>query len=304
MTWFGKNIPSQAGRSALVTGANSGLGYETTKVLAAAGASVVMACRNDEKAQAARAKLLAELPTADLTIELLDLSSLRSVAAFVERLVESNDHLDLLINNAGVMATPPQMSEDGIEYQFACNHTGHFALTAGLMPLLMAADSSRVVALSSLAARSGSLVDYDPTSLASYDPMSVYQATKLANQVFAVELDRRLRAAGAQTISVAAHPGLAETNLFANFGDNPLMQTAARLATKVVTQSAAAGALPTLMAATAPNVAGGSYFGPGLPGEMWGPPKKIDVLKRAADEGTGQRLWDLSVDLTGVEFAV
>jgi len=216
--WSKKDMPDLSGKTAVVTGANSGLGYETTKALAASGARVIMACRTLSKAKGAQAKLLDDLEdsqssSAEIDIEIVDLSSLESVDAFVARMYETHEHLDLLINNAGVMATPPQITDDGIEFQFACNHTGHFALTAGLMPLLHDTPGSRVVAVSSLAARSGSLIDHDPTSLDGYDPMAVYGATKLANQVFAVEFDRRLRAAGSPTISVAAHPGLSATNL-------------------------------------------------------------------------------------------
>lgn len=300
MLWTTNDIPDQSGRTAIVTGANSGLGYETTKALAKAGASVVMACRSVERANAARTKILDALPSADLTIEQVDLSSLASVREFADRW--SSDRLDLLINNAGVMSTPPQLTEDGIEFQFACNHTGHFLLTARLLPLLLATPGSRVVALSSLAARSGSLVDHDPTTLDRYNPFEVYAATKLANQMFAIEFDRRLRAAGADTISVAAHPGLAGTNLFDGFGGgNPILGVGAKLGSKLVTQPASFGALPTLRAATEPGVDGGSYYGPGLPGQMWGPAKKIPVLAHAADAGAGQRLWDLSVELTGAD---
>lgn len=304
--WTKGDIPDQSGRVAVVTGANSGLGYETTKVLAAAGAHVIMACRTLTKAKGAQAKLMEDLEqsrgtAAAIEIELVDLASLESVDAFVTRIFEQHEHLDLLINNAGVMATPPQMTDDGIEFQFACNHTGHFALTAGLMPLLHDTPGSRVVAVSSLAARSGSLIDHDPTTLEGYDPMRVYGATKLANQVFAVELDRRLRAAGSPTISVAAHPGLAATNLFEGFDLPGPLALGARLGSKLVTQPASVGALPQLRAACEPGVRGGSYFGPAFPGQAYGPPKEVPVLRHAADVDTGTRLWDLSVDLTGAD---
>lgn len=306
LVWNKKDIPDLSGRTAVITGANSGLGYETTKALAAAGARVIMACRTLSKAKGSQAKLLEQLERSldeapDIEIELLDLASLASVDAFVARMFEEHEHIDLLINNAGVMATPPQLTEDGIEYQFACNHTGHFALTAGLMPLLHDTPGSRVVAVSSLAARSGSLIDHDPTSLDGYDPMGVYGATKLANQVFAVELDRRLRAAGSPTISVAAHPGLSATNLFDSFGLPGPLALGARLGSKLVTQPASIGALPQLRAACEPGVRGGSYFGPGLPGQAYGPPKEVPVLRHAADLDTGTKLWDLSVDLTGAD---
>lgn len=304
--WTKKDIPDLKGRTAVVTGANSGLGYETTKALAAAGARVIMACRTLTKAKGSQAKLLQALEGSldippEIEIELLDLASLASVDAFVARMFEDHENVDLLINNAGVMATPPQMTEDGIEYQFACNHTGHFALTAGLMPLLHDTPGSRVVSVSSLAARSGTLINHDPTSLDRYDPMGVYGATKLANQVFAVELDRRLRAAGSPTISVAAHPGLSATNLFDGFDLPGPLALGARLGSKLVTQPASIGALPQLRAACEPGVRGGSYFGPGLPGQAYGPPKEVPVLRHAADLDTGTTLWDLSIDLTGAD---
>lgn len=304
--WTKKDIPDLSGRTAIVTGANSGLGYETTKALAGAGARVIMACRTLSKAKGAQAKLVEALEGSgrsnpEIEIELIDLSSLESVDGFVARMFEQYEHLDLLVNNAGVMATPPQLTDDGIEFQFACNHTGHFALTAGLMPLLHDTDGSRVVAVSSLAARSGSLIDHDPTSLEFYDPIGVYGATKLANQVFAVELDRRLRAAGSPTISVAAHPGLSATNLFSGFDLPGPLALGARLGSKLVTQPASIGALPQLRAACEPEVRGGSYFGPGLPGQAYGPPKEVPLLRHATDRDTGTRLWDLSVELTGAD---
>lgn len=305
MAWTRKDIPDLSGRTAVVTGANSGLGYETTKALAAAGCRVVMACRSLNKAKGAQAKLIDDLEgdglDAELEIELVDLASLASVDEFVERLFETIEHLDLLINNAGVMATPPQLTDDGLEFQMACNHFGHFALTAGLMPLLHDTPGSRVVAVSSLAARSGSLAGYDPTTLENYDPFGVYGATKLANQVFAVELDRRLRAAGSPTISVAAHPGLSGTNLFEGFDLPGPLKIGAKFGSKLVTQPASIGALPQLRAACEPGVRGGSYFGPSFPGQAYGPPKEIPILEKAADVATGERLWQQSVDLTGAD---
>ena len=305
LVWSKKDIPDLTGRTAVVTGANSGLGYETTKALAAAGARVVMACRTLTRAKGAQARLLEDLESLDtppvIEIELVDLASLESVDAFVARMFDQHQHLDLLINNAGVLATPPQLTDDGIEFQFACNHTGHFALTAGLMPLLHDTPGSRVVAVSSLAARSGSLIDHDPTSLDGYDAMRVYGITKLANQVFAVELDRRLRAAGSPTISVAAHPGFSATNLFDSFALPGPLALGARLGSKLIAQPPSIGALPQLRAACDPEVRGGSYFGPAFPGQAYGPPKEIPVLRHAANLETGTKLWDLSVDLTGAD---
>ena len=305
MVWTRKDIPDLAGRTAVVTGANSGLGYETTKALAEAGARVIMACRNLSKAKGAQAKLIEELEAdgyePEIDIELIDLASLASVDEFVARIFDDHDHLDLLINNAGVMATPPQLTDDGLEFQMACNHFGHFALTAGLLPLLHDTPDSRVVAVSSLAARSGSLTDHDPTTLEDYDRFAVYGATKLANLVTALELDRRLRAVGSPTISVAAHPGLAGTNLAEGFDLPGPLALGVRIGSKLVTQPASVGALPQLRSACEPGVRGGSYFGPGFPGQAYGPPKEIPMLGHAADPETGQRLWNQSVDLTGAD---
>ena len=305
MVWTAKDMPDLSDRTAVVTGANSGLGYETTKALAEAGARVVMACRNLSKAKGAQARLVEDLEQdghqPQIEIELVDLASLTSVDEFVARVFDSYDQLDLLINNAGVMATPPQLTDDGLEFQMACNHFGHFAPTAGLMPLLHDTPGSRVVAVSSLAARSGSLLDHDPTTLEDYDRFAVYGATKLANQVFALELDRRLRLAGSPTISVAAHPGLAGTNLLEVFDLQVPLEFGAKLGSKLFTQPASVGALPQLRAACEPGVRGGSYFGPGFPGQAYGPPKEIPMLATATDPETGRKLWDQSVDLTGAD---
>lgn len=305
MVWTRKDIPDLSGRTAVVTGANSGLGYETTKALAEAGARVIMACRSLSKAKGAQAKLVEDLEedgySPEIEIELVDLALLESVDEFVARVFENYEHLDLLINNAGVMATPPQLTDDGLEFQMACNHFGHFVLTAGLMPLLHDTPGSRVVAVSSLAARSGSLTDHDPTTLEGYDRFAVYGATKLANQVFAIELDRRLRAVGSPTISVAAHPGLSGTNLFDGFDLSGPLRFGAMLGTRLVGQPASVGALPQLRAACEPGVRGGSYFGPGLPGQAYGPPKEIPMVDGATDPETGQRWWEMSVDLTGAD---
>ena len=304
MVWTTNDMPSQDGRVAIVTGANSGIGYETAKALADKGATVVMACRNSEKAEEARAKLVADVGgDADerVSVEIVDLASLASVRELADRFLADHDRLDLLINNAGVMATPPQLTDDGIEFQFACNHTGHFALTAGVMSRLLSTDGSRVVAVSSLAARGASLNDHDPTSLDGYDAFGVYGKTKLANQMFAVELNRRLAASGTDTISVVAHPGLTGTNLFSGYGGNRIVELGGRMMTTLSAQPASIGALPTLRAACDPDVEGGTYWGPALPGQLWGPPRRIRVLTKAADVKARHRLWDLSVELTGVD---
>ncbi len=305
--WSTNDIPQQPdGRIALITGGNSGLGYETAKALAEAGVSVILAVRTPKKGEAAAAKIRAGLEPgnkATISVTQVDLSSLASVRAAGERLNGELDRLDLCIDNAGIMATPPQLGEDGVEMQFASNHLGHFALTGLLMPLLLATPSSRVVSVSSLAANSGSLIGHDPTSLAGYERFKVYGTTKLANQAFTAELDRRLRAIGADTIAVAAHPGLSHTNLQSGFALPSAVQKVADFGARFVTQPASIGALPTLRAATDPAVEGGDYFGPSLPGEAFGPPKKLTLLATATDPDTGRQLWEQSVELSGVDYA-
>jgi NAD(P)-dependent dehydrogenase (short-subunit alcohol dehydrogenase family) len=219
-----------------------------------------------------------------------------------------------LINNAGIMATPPQLTPGGVELQFATNHLGHFALTGRLIGRLLATPGSRIVSVSSLAARSGSLADHDPTSLDGYERFGVYGATKLANQVFTAELDRRLRRVAARSgpgraapesapIAVAAHPGLSATNLQQGFALGGLRQFAVDVVARIATQPASIGALPTLRAATDPDVSGGDYFGPSLPGQYYGPPRKMRLLPTATDLETGRRLWEQSIALSGVTFS-
>ncbi len=303
--WSTDDIPPQEpGKVAIVTGGNSGLGYATAKALAAAGMSVVLAVRTPAKGEAAAAKIRAAVgPSALVSVTQVDLASLESVRSAAARLSEQLDRLDLCVNNAGIMATPPQLSVDGVELQFASNHLGHFALTGLLLPLLLATPGSRVVSVSSLAATSGSLIDHDPTSLAGYDRFKVYGTTKLANQVFTSELDRRFTAAGATSMAVAAHPGLSTSNLQSGFALPGIAQKLTNFGARLVTQPASIGALSTLRAATDLEVAGGDYFGPSLPGEAFGPPKKLPLLATAIDREMGRRLWEQSVALSGVDYS-
>ncbi len=303
--WSTNDIPDQPdGRVALVTGGNSGLGFATAKGLAGAGLSVILAVRTPAKGDEAAARIRASVgPSANVSVVAVDLASLESVRDAAARLVGDFDRLDLCINNAGIMATPPQMSIDGIELQYASNHLGHFALAGLLLPLLLATPDSRVVSVSSLAANSGSLIDHDPTSLTGYERFKVYGTTKLANQVFTAELDRRLRAAGATTMAVAAHPGLSHTNLQSGFALPEIAQKLTDFGARFVTQPASVGALSTLRAATDLEVAGGDYFGPSLPGEAFGPPKKMALLPTATNRDTGRRLWEQSVALSGVRYS-
>lgn len=303
--WSANDIPDQEpGRIALVTGGNSGLGYATAKALAAAHFRVILAVRTPAKGEAAAAKIRASVGSAaDVSVSEVDVSSLESVRAAAERLNTELDRLDLCINNAGIMGAPPQLSVDNIELQFASNHLGHFALTGLLLPLLLETGGSRVVSVSSLAATSGSLIDYDPTTLDGYDRFKVYGTTKLANQAFTAELDRRFGQAGFDTIAVAAHPGLSHTNLQSGFQLPGIVQTFADVAARFVTQPASVGALPTLRAATDPDTEGSDYFGPSFPGQAFGPPKKLTLLPTATNPDTGRRLWEQSVELSGVDYA-
>ncbi len=302
--WTPNDVPSpKPGRVALVTGGNSGLGFATAKTLAAVGVEVILAVRSIDKGEAAAARIRNEVGvSADVRVTQVDLSDLASVRAGAARLDTELERLDLCINNAGIMATPPQLSVDGFELQFASNHLGHFALTGLLLPKLLATTGARVVSVSSLAANSGSLIDHDPRSLDGYERFKAYGTTKLANQVFTAELDRRFRAAGVDTIAVAAHPGLAHTNLQRGFALPGVAQKLVDVGARFVTQPASVGALATLRAALDHDVQGSDYFGPSFPGEAFGPPKKLRLLPTATDPDTGRRLWEQSVEAAGVGY--
>jgi NAD(P)-dependent dehydrogenase (short-subunit alcohol dehydrogenase family) len=297
--WGPERIPDQSGRAVVVTGANSGLGLVTARELARAGARVVMACRNLDKGHAAVDRCRAALPEAQVQLDELDLASLESVRAFVERFKATHDGLDLLINNAGVMAPPRRETADGFELQFGTNHLGHFALTASLLDAMEGREDARVVTLSSTAHKMGRINFDNLNGERRYFRWNAYGQSKLANLLFTLELDRRLRAAGSTVKSMAAHPGYAATNL----------QTAApplfdRLVMKVsnalVAQSDEMGALPTLYAATEPGLPGGTYVGPGGFAEQRGYPKIVQPNRAARDEDVARRLWDVSETLTAV----
>lgn len=287
----------------LITGANSGLGLQSAKVLAGKGAHVLLACRSRERGErAARSVRGATL----VPLDLADLDSVRQAAAHVREL--TGDKLDVLMNNAGVMATPKNLTKDGFELQFGTNHLGHAALTWLLMPALRGAGEARVVTLSSLAARGGR-VDLDDPNFEHrrYQPGTAYSQAKLANQVFAMELDRRLRATGEDIVSVAAHPGYTATGLggamarsYPNRLLSTVINTATRLGEMVFAQKVTTGALPQLYAATAPGVNGGDYIGPGSLGGMRGYPVIVRPQAPALDRRTGSGLWQLTAKLTGV----
>lgn len=293
--WTAADVPDQTGRVAVVTGANSGIGYEAASVLAQRGATVILACRNLDKTRAA-----ADRMGGTTEVEKLDLSSLSSVRDFADRVHASHTKLDLLVNNAGVMWTPRSTTADGFELQLGTNHLGHFALTGLLLDLLLPVDGSRVVTISSFVHKTGRIHFDDLQLERRYGRHRAYAQSKLANLMFTYELQRRLRAAGAATIAVAAHPGTAHTDLTRYTPLHALNKAFGR----VVAQTAAMGALPTLRAATDPDVKGDEYYGPSGISEQHGPPKLVRSTKRSYDTADQQRLWEVSEKLTGVTFPV
>ncbi len=299
--WTAERIPDQVGRTAVVTGANSGLGLVTAKVLARAGARVVLACRNTAKGEAARREIEAAAPGAQLELEELDLSSLDSVRAFAERFRGGHDGLDLLINNAGVMATPRRRTADGFELQFGTNHLGHFALTGLLIGSMEGTEDARVVTLSSTAHKTGRIAFDNLGGEHRYFRWRAYGQSKLANLLFALELERRLRAADSTVKSLAAHPGYAATNL-QSAGPPRLDRVVMSVSNRVIAQTDEMGALPTLYAATEPGLAGGTYVGPDGFAEQRGHPQPVTPNKAARDKQVARRLWEVSEEMTGVRF--
>ena len=303
--WTADDIPDQTGRVVIVTGANSGIGLVAARELARAGATVVLACRNSDKAQAALESIRRSVTGARVETGRLDLSALASVSDFAREFGSGHDRLDLLINNAGVMATPKRSTEDGFELQFGTNHLGHFALTAQLIDLLRATGGSRVVNLSSGAHRMGKIDFGDLQGDRSYRRWSAYGQSKLANLLFTFELQRRLSAAGSDVLSVAAHPGYAATKLQSagsRLTRNIIEAGLMGFGNRVVAQDDEHGSLPTLYAATLPDLAPGSYVGPDGIGELRGHPKLVGCSAAARDEQAAARLWDVSEQLTGVSF--
>ncbi len=293
--WSVDDIPDQAGRRVIVTGANSGIGLSTARELARKGAAVVLACRNQRKGEAALADVQ-RVGRAELAA--LDLGDLASVRAFAAARTEP---VDLLVNNAGLMAPPRGTTADGFELQFGTNHLGHFALTGLLMERLLAGTDARVVTLSSLMHRYGKLRLDDLQSERRYHRWRAYNQSKLANLLFMRELDRRARAARAPIRSVAAHPGYAATHL--QTASPPLIdRTILSVLNRVVAQSADRGALPSLFAATM-DVPGGSYAGPDGPSGLRGNPQLVGMTARAQDPDDARRLWEVSERLTGVTYA-
>jgi NAD(P)-dependent dehydrogenase (short-subunit alcohol dehydrogenase family) len=304
-TWTTRDMPDQSGKLAIVTGATGGLGLETALGLAGAAAEIILAGRNPTKGHAAEALIRGRHKAAKVRFEVVDLASLASVADFADRLLAAGRPIDILVNNAGVMALRRrETTVDGFEMQFGTNYLSHFALTARLLPLLNAA-KARVVQLSSIAHRRGKIRLDDLDYERGYEAWPVYSQSKLAMLMFAIELDRRAKARGWSLTSVAAHPGFARTDLIANgpaIGAGILMRWGSGVAGELLGQSAAAGALPTLMAATMPGVTGGQYFGPRGWMELKGPPGPGKIEPQALDTGVAAKLWASSERLTGVAF--
>jgi NAD(P)-dependent dehydrogenase (short-subunit alcohol dehydrogenase family) len=297
--WTAEDIPDQTGRVAVVTGGNSGLGLVTVRELARRGAHVVLACRSPDKGEAAAHEVSADVGDAKVEVRQLDLSALDSVQSFASAL--GHDSLDLLVNNAGIMMTPQQTTSDGFELQFGTNHLGHFALTGLLLDKLGRGDGPRVVTLSSLEHKSGHIDFEDLQSERSYAPRSAYRQSKLANAAFGLELDRRLRTASSPVISVLAHPGYSATNLQSTGPTGPV-KAVLKVTNRLLAQSAEQGSLPTLYAATAPDVQGGEYYGPDGPREARGNPTRVEVIPEGRDREVGRRLWEVSEKLTGVRY--
>ncbi|MFI5352786.1 MAG: oxidoreductase [Candidatus Binatales bacterium] len=303
--WSADDLPDLSGKTIVVTGGNSGIGYEAAIQFARRQARVVLACRNMDKAHAAAERIAALAPGASVEAMALDLSSLVSVRSFADAFKARNRMLHVLCNNAGVMAIPYSRTADGFEMQFGTNHLGHFALTGLLLDRLLAADGARVVTVSSGAHKMGQ-IHFDDLKLEhGYGKWRAYGQSKLANLLFAYELQRRIEAAGAKLISVACHPGYAATNLQAmgpRMSGSAMMETLMGLSNRLFAQSAAMGALPTLYAATAPELRGGEYIGPDGLGEMWGHPAKVDSNAASHDTASAARLWQISEQLTNVRY--
>ncbi len=303
-SWTLDDMPDLGGTTAVVTGANSGIGAVTALVLARSGARTLLACRDPERGRRAVDAVRRAAPAADVRLVRLDLADLSSVAEAAEAIGKETDgRLDLLVNNAGVMALPPLRTADGFEMQFGTNHLGHFALTLRLLPVLGVQGPARVVTLSSLGHRIGRIDLDDLNAERSYGKWRAYGQSKLANLLFTAELDRRARAAGRDLVALAAHPGLSATELGQAGPRLAGRNWAAKLerASRLYTQPASAGALPVLYAATLPDAPGGSYYGPSRLGETRGAPAPARTSHRAQDPLMARALWDESARLTGLD---
>lgn len=291
-------VGDQSGKTFFVTGANSGIGFETSKLLAARGGRVLLGCRDPQRAADALQAIRAETPQADVELVSIDLGDLASIRTAADR-VAQEPRLDVLINNAGVMMPPRTLTADGFEQQFGVNHLGGFALTGLLLPLLERTPGSRIVNTSSNGHRFGEPDFDDLTAERSYSALQRYGASKFANLLHAYELDRRLRAKNSTTLAAVVHPGGTDTDLFRHLPS--LLVGVLRPFAGLVINAPAAGAWPTLLAATHPDVEGGQYFGPARFAQVSGPARQVDSNRRSKDPALAKRLWDVSIELTGVD---
>lgn len=301
--WTAARISDQSGRTFIVTGANSGIGFEAARQLAAHGARVVLAARNESKGLDAVVRIKAGQPDAAVEFRLLDLADLESVRAFSSAILSEGLAVDVLVNNAGVMYPPRRLTRQGFESQFATNHLGHFALTGLLFDSIRRGRDARVVTVSSTEHKGGSIHFDDLTGERSYSPRASYQQSKFANVLFALELDRRVRAAGIPVRSLLAHPGWSATNLQSS-GPTGIMKELMKLGNRLFAQSAYMGALGELYAAVDPAAESGCFYGPGGLGGLRGYPTLVQAKESARDQDTARHLWKVSEELTGVTFAL
>jgi len=301
--WNTEQIGNLKGKDVIITGGSSGIGLEAAKVLAVKGAAVTLAVRNIEKAQRILEKFNTENPGAAMTVMHLDLADLESIKDFSDKYRSNHGHLHILVNNAGVMVPPYRKTRDGFESQFGTNHLGHFALTARLMPLLLATPQSRIVTISSIAARKAKIYFDNLDGSKGYERMNFYRQSKFANLLFAMDLQKRLSQSGSSTISVACHPGISVSNLWSR-GSGKEASDLVKKIIRIFAQPASKGALPTLYAATNPDLTGGEYIGPDGPGNRQGNPVKTSEASELFKTDLSERLWKVSEKLTGVKFSI
>ncbi len=301
--WTPERIGELKGKRIIITGASHGIGFEAARVLASKGADIVMAVRNTEKGEKAASKIAIVNGHKQVSVMHLDLADLESVRKFADDFLTRYDRLDVLINNAGVMIPPYKRTKDGFELQFGTNYLGHYALTARLLPLLQATPLSRVVSLSSIAARRAKIHFDNLDGSKGYSPMRFYRQSKLANLLFALELQNKLERSGSSTISVACHPGISATNLLSR-GSGRETGKLMKMLMRIVAQTAENGALPTLYAATHPDLRGGEFIGPDGPGNTKGYPVLTNDSARLYNPDLAAKLWEVSETLTGVTYSI
>jgi len=301
--WSIDKIDNLSGKMVIVTGGGSGIGFEAARVLATKGAEVILAIRTLEKGERAMNKIKATYPAAKVSLMHLDLGDLKSIHSFTEEFLKKHKSLNLLINNAGVMIPPFKHTKDGFELQFGTNHLGHFALTGLLLPLLLATPGSRIVTISSIASRGAEILFDNLDGSKGYSAMKFYRQSKLANLLFAVELNDRLRKYSAETISIACHPGISATNLMSR-GSGKESGTIMKFLFNAYAQPAHMGALPTLFAATNVDLKGGEYIGPNGKGNHRGYPAISSEVKKLFNSNVAEKLWEVSEKLTGIVFPI